>query len=91
MIKIYNIYRNGNNANDCMPPLTAFVGCNLESLKEIVPKKIPPTLFDLTEHKRSENYMLIYSPRIKYYCLDTIENFMEKSYCIKWIHIGNIK
>lgn len=91
MIKIYNIYRDKNNTNDCMPALTAFVGCNLESLKEIVPKKVPPTLFDLTAYKKSNNYILVYSPRIKFHCLDTIENFMKKSSCVKWAHIGNIK
>ena len=39
MIKIYDIYKDRNNANDCTPTLTAFVGCDLKSLKEMMPKK----------------------------------------------------
>lgn len=88
MIKIYNIYRDRNNTNDCMSVLTAFVSCNLKSLKEIVSKRI---LFDFTEYRKSKKYILVYSPKLKYYYLNTIENFMEKSPCIKWIRIGSIK
>lgn len=92
MIKIYDIYKDGDNTNNCMPTLTAFVSHNLESLKEMVPKKTQSTLYDLTAYKRSENYILTYSLRKKFYCLNTVENFIEKkSPRIKWIHIGSIK
>lgn len=40
MIKIYNIYRDKDNANNCIPTLTAFVSRDLESLKEMVSKKV---------------------------------------------------
>ena len=88
MIKIYNIYRDRDNTNNCMPTLTAFISRNLESLKKIASEK---TLFDFTEYEKSEKYILVYSPKLKFYYLNTIENFMKKSPCIKWIHIGSIK
>lgn len=78
MIKIYDIYRDRSNVNDCAPTLTAFVGCNLKSLKEMVPKKTQLILYDLTEHQKSENYILAYFPTIKHYLLDTVENFVKK-------------
>lgn len=91
MIKIYNIYRDKRNTDDCMPTLAAFVGYNKKELKELVPKKYRPTLYDLTEHTKSKNYMLTYLPRIKHYCLDTAENFAEEYPYTKWMHIGNVK
>lgn len=91
MIKIYDIYKDRNNANDCTPTLTAFVGCDLKSLKEMVPKKTQLILYDLTEHRKSENYILAYFPTIKHYLLDTVENFVKKYPYTKWIHIGSIK
>lgn len=91
MIKIYNIYRDKRNANGCVPVPMTFVGYDKRELKELVPKKYRPTLYDLTEHTESKKYMLIYLPRIKHYCLDTVENFAEEYPYTKWIHIGNIK
>lgn len=91
MIKIYNIYRDKRNADNCNPSLLAFVGYDKKELKELISKKYKSTLCDLTEHIESKSYILAYSPRMKHYSLSTSEYFMEEHPYTKWVHMGNIK
>ena len=91
MIKIYDVYKNKRELKNKNSIATAFTSHDPESLKELISEKMKSALCDLTEDREAEDYILIYFPKIKHYCLDITENFIEEHPFVEWVCVGNIK